>query len=311
MAENEEGEENTPRGNEWEVVSLTASTYAAAPGAKTVELQDDDKGAAVHGEDKAETSRALFMSGHFLFPPSEHENLPMEPDSTEIHDENGGKDVASEVSFEVGVTHSGKGEENSPIQGLDVTDEFTGMQFSDEEGNKLSIHGKQFEEDTDLQTLNMADKEEGIYSSTKYNSLHGETALGGATTFGEDTGLSEPIEPSEQSSNFSPDISESRNLYKDDKSASSDLPCGAWWKRRAASLYTNAKEANAFWSIFVAAAVMGLVILGQHWQQERWQITINNEKRVRMLGPISRLKEVIVGGNRRGSLIRGSSANES
>jgi hypothetical protein len=30
-----------------------------------------------------------------------------------------------------------------------------------------------------------------------------------------------------------------------------------------------------------------------------------------MLGPISRLKDVIVGGNRRGSVIRGSSLSES
>ncbi|KAJ7951156.1 ATG8-interacting protein 1 [Quillaja saponaria] len=317
MAENEEGEENTSRGNEWEVVSLTASTYAAAPGPKEVELEDDDKG-AVHGEDKAETSHALFMSGHFVFPPSKHENLPMELDSSEIHDESGGKDAVSEASIGEGLTSSGKGEENWPLKGLNVPDEFTGMQFSDEKVDGLSIHGKQFEEDTDLQALSLVDKEEDIYGSVKYSSFHSEPALDGTATFGEDTGISERVEPSEQSSNFSSDMSESRNLSEDDKCASSDLPCGAWWKRRATSLYTHAKEANAFWSIFIAAAVMGLVMLGQHWQQERWQalehkwqISINNERRGRMLGPISRLKEVIVGGNRPGSLSRGSSASDS
>ena len=77
MADNEEGEENTSRGAEWEVVSLTASTYAAAPGPEEVELKDDENG-NTYGEDgAAETSRAMFMSGHFVFPPSLHENLPL------------------------------------------------------------------------------------------------------------------------------------------------------------------------------------------------------------------------------------------
>lgn len=43
MADNEEGEATTSRGNEWEVVSLTASAYAAAPGPKGIETSDDGK----------------------------------------------------------------------------------------------------------------------------------------------------------------------------------------------------------------------------------------------------------------------------
>uniref|UniRef100_A0A2N9F0C0 Uncharacterized protein n=1 Tax=Fagus sylvatica TaxID=28930 RepID=A0A2N9F0C0_FAGSY len=78
-------------------------------------------------------------------------------------------------------------------------------------------------------------------------------------------------EISEQGLDLSPDISSSPTLAKDEKHDGSNLPCGAWWKRRAASLYAHAKEANTFWSIFIAAAVMGLVLLGQRWQQERWQ----------------------------------------
>ena len=82
--------------------------------------------------------------------------------------------------------------------------------------------------------------------------------------------------------------------------------------------YAHAKEANAFWSIFIAVAMMGLVILGQRWQQERWQalqlkwqLSINNEKTVRVMGSISRLKEVIIGGHHRGSFIKGSCPSDS
>ncbi|XP_008810139.2 ATG8-interacting protein 2 isoform X6 [Phoenix dactylifera] len=83
-------------------------------------------------------------------------------------------------------------------------------------------------------------------------------------------------------------------------------PSEAWWKRHAASLYHHVKEANTFWSVCVAAALMGLVILGQQWQREKWQLhqlkwrfSINDEKVIKMLGPLGRFKDVLVGGHRR------------
>ncbi|KAJ6320337.1 hypothetical protein OIU78_015681 [Salix suchowensis] len=183
-----------------------------------------------------------------------------------------------------------------------------------------------------------SDKEQIIYSTAALTSFHSETALGGSTTYGENLGISEVNEPSERGLDFPTDVPFSPKGAKD-----ADLPSNAWWKRRAASLYAHAKEANTFWSIFVAAAVMGIVILGQRWQQERWQAlqlkwqaSINNEalrfqvisvafivhfsslfaaifhclKTGRLQGPITRLKDVIVGGNRRGSFIRGSSSSD-
>nr|KYP64216.1 hypothetical protein KK1_018807 [Cajanus cajan] len=271
MADNEEGGDKASRGNEWEVVSLTASTYAAAPGPDEVEMKDDGK-VDVYAQDEAETSRALFMSSHFVFPPSQHENLPVEPDYSEIHDDSGDKDVTSEETPE--------------------------------------------EEGTTLPAFGLTEKVESMYDPEKYTSFHGETAIGGVTAYGESVVEPETTELSEQGSNVSPDLSMSKNSSIDNEYNPSGLPCGAWWKRRAASLYAHAKEANAFWSVFVAATVMGLVMLGQRWQQERalqlkWQISINDEAKSRVLAPIYRLKDVIVGGHRRGSLIRGSSSGES
>ncbi|XP_027349081.1 ATG8-interacting protein 1 [Abrus precatorius] len=312
MANNEDGSEKTSRGNEWEVVSLTASTYAAAPGPDEVESKDDGK-EDVYAQDEAETSRALFMSDHFVFPPSQHENLPLEPDYSEIHDESGNKDVASEETHEEVTVPSGKDEENMTLAGLE---EFDGMQYFDEKINRLSVQGKQFEEGTTLPGFGLTEKGESMYDPTKYTSFHGETTIGGVTAYDESIVDPETTELAEQGSNISPDLSLSKNSSKDDKYSPSDLPCGAWWKRRAASLYAHAKEANAFWSVFIAATVMGLVMLGQRWQQERalqlkWQISLNDEARNKVLAPIFRLKDVIVGGHRRGSLIRGSTSGES
>lgn len=267
MADNEDGEERTSRGNEWEVVTLTASAYKSAPGSGQVELKDDDKGdASMQGE--AETSRALFMSHHFVFPPTEHENLPLEPDSSEILGESGGKDV-SEVIVDDGARPSGKDEENVMISGMNVSEEFSDIPYFDDKMSKFSVHAKQFGEGTTLEDFGLIGKEESMYDTAKYSSLHSETDFGGATAYGENIVVSETTEPSEQESNTSLDLSNSKNFSKDDECHPSDLPCGAWWKRRASALYAHAKEANAYWSIFIAAAVMGLVMLGQRWQQER------------------------------------------
>ncbi|GKU88028.1 hypothetical protein SLEP1_g2341 [Rubroshorea leprosula] len=266
---NELHEENTSRGNEWEVVSLTASTYAAAPGPREVESKDD-KERDTHGED--EISRALFMSGHFVFPPSEHENLPLEPlesfkpDKSVIHDENVGKDAATEFSVQEGSRSSGKDVEDWDLKGLNVPDEYTGMQLYDEKGNRLPINATEFEEGTTLQGLNLTGKEQSLYSA--YDS---EAELGKSTTYIENTAAAEITETFEQGVGFPADISGAPLTGQDDKHSDPNLPCEAWWKRRVVSLYAHAKEANTFWSIFIAAAVMGLVILGQRLHQERWQ----------------------------------------
>ncbi|KAF3578082.1 hypothetical protein DY000_02036065 [Brassica cretica] len=102
-----------------------------------------------------------------------------------------------------------------------------------------------------------------------------------------------------------------------EKDATNNLPCEAWWRKRAVSVYLRTREANAVWSLFFAAAVTGLVVLGQRWQQERWQVlqlnwhsSITSEKLSRVLEPLSRLKDVIVRGNPRASLLRSGTSSE-
>lgn len=305
MASNEEGEETAPRGNEWEVVSLTQSAYAAAPGPKQVDSNDDNGGSA---EYVAETSQAMFMSGHFVFPPSQHENLPLEPDVNEINNEQEGEDATPELV----ANEEGKSDfyEGSTETKGSSTPEFPGIQFFDEKGNQLSI-GAEFEEDAALQRFSLVDKEQSIFGAANYSSYQSEEPMGFSATTEETNILEESVEPSHQGLE-----SGSSNLPKtkdEDDYDAANLPCQAWWKRRAASLVAHAKDTNALWSIFIAAAVMGLVIIGQKWQQERWQVLqmkwqagVHSERINRMFGPLSRLKDVIVGGDRRGTFIRGS-----
>lgn len=233
MADKEEassGGENTTRGTDWEVVSLTASAYAASPGPK---VHDDDVTTTTTTPSEAETSHPLYMSGHFVFPPTEP------PSALDNNNNNkASKKMDSDLSLE--------------------PDEFA---FLDEEKGKRD--------------------ERNIYKTCLQD---------------------------EQSSVTPPEQLED----DDDEVAANSSP---WWKRSAASFISQAKETKTVWSIFIAAAVMGVVVLGKRWQHERWQLNwestiANNEKAGRLMGPISRLKQAFVGGQRRDSFIR-SQKNDS
>lgn len=305
MTDNEDSMETAPKGNEWEVVSLTASAYAAAPGSKQVDLSEDSHSNLV-GESEAETSRAMFMSGHFLFPPNQHENLPLEPEYNEMRDEKGDEGDHLHLVVEERGKLDVKDEENVSIEEL-MSDEFAGVQALNED-NRLSVSGVDIQKDVAF------DKEQFNYGSAEFSAYHSISTMG-RSTVEEDAMTDDVTDPFEHDLNSSsPSF---QKPVEEEKYDGADLPCKAWWKRRALSLYAHAKETNTFWSILIAAAVTGLVIIGHKWQEERWQVLqlkrqfgINDEKMGRILGPMSRLKDVIVGGHQRGSFVRGSNSAE-
>nr|GEV29446.1 ATG8-interacting protein 2-like [Tanacetum cinerariifolium] len=133
MADKEEGQGTTPRGADWEVVSLTASAYAAAPGGTIPEFKHEEKGDAVD-KDKVETSNALFMSGHFVVPPNQHENVQSESENAEVSDHQVGKDDGSES---VGGKLNTKEEENWAFKKLTETDFAENTALSDDETSVL------------------------------------------------------------------------------------------------------------------------------------------------------------------------------
>ncbi|XP_047982396.1 ATG8-interacting protein 1-like isoform X3 [Salvia hispanica] len=254
MSENNKREEISQKGNDWEVVALTESAYAAAPGPKNMlDISDSNN---LSGDVDSETARAMFMSGHFGLSPNVHENFPLEPEckekcSGEVHDHD--------------------------------------------------VH----------QVTEQQDKEQGMYVTGK-NSYNDAVAAGTPLIADEDMGTAEEFE--------SPDDAAKSKVHKhveEDKfSEPTDLPCDTWWRIRAASLYGHAKNSNPYWSLVVAAAVIGLVIIGRRWQRDRpqafqlkSQLTIANKEGHWIPSPVGRVKGVNIGG-RHGSYIGLSSVTE-
>ncbi|XP_071717399.1 ATG8-interacting protein 2-like [Rutidosis leptorrhynchoides] len=268
MADREEGQTNTPRGADWEVVSLTASAYAAAPGGNMPDFKQREKDEAVN-KDKTETSNALFMSGHFV--------LPSEPEKTEILDQQVVKDDGSEsVTYLGEVTKEG---ENWNLMKLTDPD------------------------------LTLSGKEQSFYGSSTLDSLHSEATIGALNINDETSDLDESVQ-------FTDPVSDSNTCNLDsseDKHDGSGTPYACWLKKQAACLYAHAKETNTFWSVFAAAAVLGIVIISKKWQQEKWQVLrqewksrSHDEKMRMMAAPISRFKGLMIGGQLQDFPIRGS-----
>ncbi|KAF5180981.1 hypothetical protein FRX31_029430, partial [Thalictrum thalictroides] len=105
-----------------------------------------------------------------------------------------------------------------------------------------------------LQVMNLIEEVQAIYISHKFSSLLDETDINGSAVRDEDLYSPEPNVSSNSNLDSSFDSVKSPGSIKGKPSKKSGLPCEAWWKRQAASFYAQAKEANTFWSVFVAAA---------------------------------------------------------
>lgn len=219
MADNEKevGEGTTPRGADWEVVTLTASAYEAAPGPAGTEVKP------VNEDQERSSSNPLLVSGHFVFPPSEHENLPIQTSFDEIQPD---KDLQKpSTSVEDYSVKNDVGSER--------------VQF-DDEGKHLS--------DDDVE---MGDDTPGYGSSHAEDDAHGFVAHDDGNESGEDFDekSGHPSEP-------------------DSKSCDTGASCKCWLKKHMTCLYNQAKERNAIWSVVVAAALVGIVILGR-WHKDK------------------------------------------
>lgn len=239
MSEDNKGEDISQKGNEWEVVALTESAYAAAPGPRNV-LDNVDSNFSAN--DDYETARALFMSGHFGLSPSVHEKSPMESEHKEKISGEGYEHDINRVMEEQGGKSDLKQDENFNIEGL-ISDEFSGVP---------PLYGSDL---GDVASSKSIDKEEGVYGTDKCSYDDDGTALVGD----EGMQIDESFESLDDAVN---------NKFSD----SNNLPCDAWWRKHASSLYGHAKNANPYWSLVVAAAVIGLVIIGRRWQRDRPQV---------------------------------------
>ncbi|CAL5018331.1 unnamed protein product [Urochloa decumbens] len=218
MADNEKevGDGITPRGADWEVVTLTASAYEAAPGPAGTE------GKPINEEHSS--SNELLKSDHFVFPPSEHENLPIQTCFDEIQPEKDGQEVSTSVK-------------DYTIKN-DVGSER--VEFYDE-GRSVSADD-----------VEMRDDVPGYESSHTEDVRHGFVAHDDDDEAGDgsDENSGEPFEPAGS------------------KSHDAGASCKCWLKKHMTCLYHQAKETNAIWSVVVAAALVGIVILGR-WHKDK------------------------------------------
>ncbi|KAJ8511223.1 hypothetical protein OPV22_001657 [Ensete ventricosum] len=277
MADDGKEEKVSSRGADWEVVSLTASAYAAEPGLQEFDPTSERK--EKENMTERESSAALFVSGHFVFPPSEHENLRVDPDTSKIHGE------PTMIGGDNGIYDSGR----EKLQSESDDDQY-GIEFS--EGNRISFRDMGFEEGKGSHRLNLVGVEQDIFADPHSVDTHSEAHKSSTK--------SEAEEPSDVNME-SPHDHAKPGVGEID---GSNLPCQAWWKKHAVSLYKQAKEAGTFWPVVVAAAVMGIIIVGQRWHQDKWRFSINNERMSRMMRPIGRFKDVLVDGRQPNRLIR-------
>lgn len=261
MADNaKEGEENLPHGTDWEVVSLTASTYAAAPGPKPFEPTDESIDKDFNKNERGFPD-TMFMSRHFIFPPSKIENLPVQPDNIEMPNKFKGQDASL-----VGEDDNGPKNTHEESFKSKSDDSLHGIQFFDD-GKGLSVGDVEFGEGKGLERLSLRGEESAIF-----NAYHAESDISSSILCSENNEVAVHNDSSCQNLDSPSDFTNASELNEENKKDASHLPCEAWWKRKAVLLYNRAKEGNTFWPVFVAAALMGLVILGQHWQRGKLQI---------------------------------------
>lgn len=257
MADNEKGgEETSPRGVDWEVVSLTASAYAAAPGPgpRPDELDPTNGNKEKENTTEFESSDELFMSHHFVFPQSEHENLPLEADVSEIHSGQEGHNVNISVADNANkFDNSDEGKFQT-----EYNDDMQSVEYYEKGSRSYAYDIGLDEEGKVFAQPNLIVIDQDMLVDSVSESFH-------SGVHGTECEKEEPLNMNADSPRYPTNTNGNGHN-------GSNLPCQAWWKRHAISLYNRAKDANAVWSVVVAAAVMGLVIIGRRWQQDKWQV---------------------------------------
>uniref|UniRef100_A0A0E0Q783 Uncharacterized protein n=1 Tax=Oryza rufipogon TaxID=4529 RepID=A0A0E0Q783_ORYRU len=85
---------------------------------------------------------------------------------------------------------------------------------------------------------------------------------------------------------------------KDNATIKCDLPCEGWLKRKSNCLSHRMKGVTTVCTIVAAGALMGFVIIGQRWQQDKlhlhhFQFNIGTEGVNRIVGIFSRCKDAL------------------
>lgn len=270
-------EQTSPRGNDWEVVQLTASAYAAAPAPRRSEPSEEAE-AKKYGTKGDDSAAALLMSGHFSVSQSEVESLLIGADIKGPHKELCSQDAVSNEGDEEKYQETCKHKLEGDLPSIPSLDK----------GKNVSLGDMEFDDGKALQGMSLVGEESVGFSSPIYSSIEAEKDLGQSATESRNEKKTEEstlhiVNPKTGSSK----VVSSGEQNKPDGSG----PRDAWWKKKILSLYKNAKESNNFWPIVAAAAaaaagLVGLAYFGHRWHKGKLQLQLGKQ-------PPSCNKEVI------------------
>uniref|UniRef100_A0ACD5YVJ6 Uncharacterized protein n=2 Tax=Avena sativa TaxID=4498 RepID=A0ACD5YVJ6_AVESA len=284
--------QTSPRGNDWEVVQLTASNYASAPGAARSEPSDEEPEGQVYGT-RGDDS-ALLMSGHFSVPRDEAENALTKSESNERQEARGTQYAVSDTGDE------DRHEEKLKDDGLDRIPSF-------DKGKGLSSDDMESDDGNALPRESLAAEDPVTFSSSGYSApVVAEKELSWSATESRTT-EEKTEDPTLQNVDTVTDSSKVVATGEENRPDGSGpfVPRDAWWRKKIISLYRTAKDSNKFWPIFVAgAAVMGMVYFRRRWlkgklhlQQVKLQPASSKERINHSIAPLNRIKDILVAGN--------------
>uniref|UniRef100_A0A0D9WY13 Uncharacterized protein n=1 Tax=Leersia perrieri TaxID=77586 RepID=A0A0D9WY13_9ORYZ len=240
MAEEIKFAEGSYVANKLDMLSMASSVYAAPlfqSGRDSVYVPES--GCVANSQEGPYPG--LFISDGFVFPPSEHENLPIESEFAKSNNNCDGQEGSCAGNIDEG--------SKEPVKEVD-----------DRSGENLCAT-------SDLQSAN-------------------ETTV---------PNLEPPEEHADQG--------------KDNTTCKCDLPCEGWWKRKSNCLSHRVKGMTTVCTIVAAGALMGAVIMGQRWHQDKvhlhhFQFSIGSEGVSRIVGIFSRCKEALPGSQQLWSLLQ-------
>ncbi|KAF7092180.1 hypothetical protein CFC21_094686 [Triticum aestivum] len=283
--------QTSPRGNDWEVVQLTASNYASAPGPARTEPSDEEAEGQVYDAEGGDSAAAsLLMSGHFSVPQSEAEKLLMEADTSIYQQEARGSQYA--VSDKGGDGMYEDQQEKLKDDGLDRIPSF-------DKGKSLSPVDMEPDDGNALHSVSQAGEDPVTFSSSGYSATEAEKEVTeSAKEKTEENITLQNVDPVTDSSNVVASGEES-------KPDGSGAPRNVWWQKQLISLYRSAKESNKLWPIVVAAAaLMGMAYFRRRWQKGKLQLQqvklqpASSKERINQATvPLNRIKDILVAGN--------------
>lgn len=256
MADADDGSSSGVGGTDWELVSLTASAYAAAPGPVVPLLLPD----ARKKTEFPPAPAAIFMSQHF--------NLPAEALVTDLnggYEEEESNPAMSADGEDLNTPCPERAGETELQDGGLSRSEFSGDGNGLQEvGGLLVISAVE-----ELKTTVLCPPDAA--GSDHIRSTSVAVAVAAATDdIVDSASLPAHVVPVAVPSGVAPN-----------KSRSFKIPCEghAWWNRTFRFLRNNSKESLTFRFIFVAATVVGLAILGQRDKlQLRLEFNVDSEK---------------------------------